>query len=162
MAKDYYDILGVSKSATDSEIKRGYRKMANKFHPDKNQGDSAAEEKFKDVSKAYETLSDPQKRRMYDQFGEQGANMGGGAGGFGQGFGGFDFSGGGGGADAFADIFETFFGGGGQRRGGNQKRGPRQTPGEDLEMRLELNFDEAIFGTQKKIKIRRLMRSLKA
>ncbi|NBW85010.1 MAG: molecular chaperone DnaJ, partial [Proteobacteria bacterium] len=68
MAQDYYDILGVSKSATDSEIKRGYRKMANKFHPDKNQGDSAAEAKFKDVSKAYETLSDPQKRRMYDQF----------------------------------------------------------------------------------------------
>ena len=158
MAQDYYDILGVSKSATDSEIKRGYRKMANKFHPDKNQGDSAAEAKFKDVSKAYETLSDPQKRRMYDQFGEQGANMGGGAGGFGQGFGGFDFSGGGGGADAFADIFETFFGGGGgARRGGNQNRGPRQTPGEDLEMRLELNFDEAIFGTQKKIKIRRVV-----
>ena len=128
--------------------------MANKYHPDKNQGDSGAEAKFKEVSKAYETLSDPQKRRMYDQFGEQGANMGSGPGGFGQGFGGFDFSGNG--AEAFADIFETFFGGGG-RRGGSQKTGPRQTPGEDLEMHMELTFDESIFGAQKKIKIRRVV-----
>ena len=88
MSQDFYDLLGVSKQATDSEIKRAYRKMANKYHPDKNQGDSGAEAKFKEVSKAYETLSDPQKRRMYDQFGEQGANMGSGPGGFGQGFGG--------------------------------------------------------------------------
>ena len=149
MSQDFYDLLGVSKQATDSEIKRAYRKMANKYHPDKNQGDSGAEAKFKEVSKAYETLSDPQKRRMYDQFGEQGANMGGGPGGFGQGFGGFDFSGNG--AEAFADIFETFFGGGG-RRGGSQKTGPRQTPGEDLEMHMELTFDESIFELKRKSK----------
>jgi len=155
MSQDFYDLLGVNKQSTDSEIKRAYRKMANKYHPDKNQGDAKAEAKFKEVSKAYETLSDPQKRRMYDQFGEQGANMGGGPGGFGQGFGGFDFSGGGG-AEAFADIFESFFGGGG-RRASSKQSGPRKTPGEDLEMQMQLDFDEAIFGAKKKIKIRRVV-----
>ena len=108
MAEDFYDTLGISREASDSEIKSAYRKLAMKYHPDRNQGDSAAEQKFKDVSQAYEILKDPKKRQTYDQFGhaafEQG---GGGAGGFGQqGFGGF--------SDIFEDIFGAF-GEGGQR-----------------------------------------------
>ena len=105
--RDYYDVLGVGKSADASEIKKAYRKLAMKYHPDKNPGDKEAEEKFKEINEAYEVLSDETKRRNYDQFGHEGVNGQGfgGAGGFGgQGFGGFD--------DIFGDIFGDMFGGG--------------------------------------------------
>ena len=156
MAKDYYDILGVQKGATDQEIKRAYRKMAMQFHPDKNKGDKSSEAKFKEVNQAYEVLSDKQKRSAYDQFGEAGAqgfggqNYGGGQGfsGGGQGFGaeGFDFSSFAG-QGGFADIFETFFGGAGRTQ--QKKRGPK--PGEDIEFQMTLSFEEAAFGTEKEL-----------
>ncbi len=157
MAKDYYNLLGVQKGASDQDIKKAYRKLALKFHPDRNKGDKEAEQKFKEINEAYEVLSDKQKRSNYDQFGSAegfGQGFGGGGAGFGggQGFGqgfngaGFDFSqfeGGG-----FADIFETFFGSqGGRSRG--KKRGPRQ--GEDIEFQLQITFDEAVFGTEKEL-----------
>ena len=158
MSQNFYDILGVAKGASEQDVKKAYRKMANKYHPDKNKGDKASESKFKEVSKAYETLSDPQKRKIYDQFGEQGANMGG-AGGFNpQDFGNFNFGGAAGGADAFADIFESFFGGAqGRGRGKGGKSGPRGIAGEDLEMHLQLDFQESIFGAGKKIRVRRVV-----
>lgn len=153
MAKDYYDILGVSKDANDQDIKKAYRKLAQKYHPDKHKGDKEAEQKFKDVNEAYEVLSDQQKRAQYDQFGSAGPGFGGGAGGQGfHGFGasGFDFSqfsGSGG----FADIFETFFGGGAGGGAQRRKAGPRQGP--DIEFQLELTFEEAAFGTEKELLI---------
>lgn len=111
-----YDVLGVSKDASDQEIKRAYRKLSKKYHPDLNH-EPGAEEKFKEVNEAYEILSDPQKKAQYDQFGTTGGQQGFGGG---QGFGGFDF--GGSGAGGFEDIFSSFFGGG-QSRNNN---GPRQ------------------------------------
>lgn len=148
MSKDYYDILGVSRGATDQEIKRAYRKAAQKYHPDRNQGDASAEAKFKEVNEAYEVLSDKQKRGQYDQFGSnfQGANFGGGFDG-----GGFDFSQFGG--NGFADIFETFFGGQ-QTGGGRPKKGPIR--GNDIEARIKISFKEAIFGAEKKLEITQL------
>ncbi len=151
MAKDYYQILGVQKSATDQEVKKAYRKLALENHPDKHKGDQEAEKKFKEINEAYEILSDKQKRGQYDQFGSVGGSgFGGGGGGYGQD--GFDFSGFGGGgfqdASGFADIFETFFG---QQtgRGRKKKRGPQQ--GEDLEFQLNITFDEAVFGVEKEL-----------
>lgn len=139
--RDFYDVLGISKNANDDEIKRAYRKKAKQFHPDVNK-ESDAEEKFKEVSTAYEALSDPQKKAAYDRYGhaafEQGA--GGGAGGFGGFNGGFD-------SDDLGDIFSSFFGGG--RRQSNS--GPRR--GEDRLVRLEIDFMEAINGVKKDIKI---------
>ncbi len=149
MNKDYYEILGVNKNATEQEIKKAYRKLAQKYHPDKHKGDKSAEAKFKEINEAYEVLSDKQKRSNYDQFGSADA---GGFGGFGQGgfsgFGqGFDFQGGG-----FADIFEAFFnGGGGYSSRGSKKTGPTQ--GRDIEFIMELTFEEAVFGVTKEIKI---------
>ena len=148
MAKrDYYEVLGVSKNASDDEIKKAYRKLAIKYHPDKNPGDKEAEEKFKEASEAHEVLSDKQKRARYDQFGHAGVN-GGAAGGnpFGNGgnpFGGgqfnFDF----GGAGGFEDILSNLFGfGGGARR-------PRR--GADYQTQVTITFEEAIFGTTKTI-----------
>lgn len=156
MAKDFYETLGISKGATDQEIKRAYRKMALQYHPDKHKGDKDSETKFKEINNAYEVLSDKQKRSQYDQFGEAGAQGFGGQGGQGAGFGqgyngqGFDFSsfsdsGG------FADIFETFFGGSGQ--GKHKRSGPRQ--GDDLEVQLQLSFEEAAFGVEKELMINR-------
>lgn len=146
MAKDYYETLGVSRSATDQEIKKAYRRLAQQYHPDKHKGDKTSEQRFKDVNEAYEVLSDKQKRSQYDQFGSAGF---GGAGGY-QGFdaSGFDFSQFSG-AGGFADIFETFFGGtaGAKRRQG----GPR--PGSDIEFQLPLSFEEAAFGTEKELMI---------
>lgn len=151
MSKDYYNILGVNKDATPDEIKKAYRSQAHKYHPDRNADNPDAEAKFKEVSAAYETLSDPQKRKMYDQFGSDGPQgFGGGAGGFG-GAQGFDFNDLGG----FADIFENFFGGQGgasarTKHNANNKRG------EDLEVRINIDFKEAVFGTDKTIKIRKI------
>lgn len=136
---EYYDRLGVSKDASQDEIKRAYRKMSKKYHPDINK-EAGAEQKYKDVQEAYETLSDDQKRAAYDQYGPDGANagFGGGAGGFG----GFDGAGFGG----FEDIFSSFFGGGGATRNPNA---PRQ--GDDLQYRVNLSFEEAIFGAEKEV-----------
>lgn len=152
MAKDLYEVLGVAKTATDTEIKKAYRKLAQEHHPDKHKGDKEIEQKFKEINNAYEVLSDKQKRQNYDQFGSAdfGGSSGGGAGfGGAQDFGGgFDFSSfQGGGAGGFADIFESFFGG--QTRQSGKKRGPRQ--GNDIEFRMDLDFKEAAFGVEKEL-----------
>ncbi|AXK51078.1 molecular chaperone DnaJ [Spiroplasma alleghenense] len=150
--RDYYEILGVSKTADEKEIKTAYRKLAKKYHPDVNK-DPEAVEKFKEATEAAEVLMDPNKRSRYDQFGHaglDGASSGGGFGGFG-GFGDF-FSnmGAGGGGDFFEDIFSGFFGGGGRgRSNGFRNSGPER--GKDLIAEIQLNFKELIFGTTKKI-----------
>lgn len=148
--RDYYEVLGVSKSASDDEIKKAYRKLAVKYHPDRNPGDKEAEAKFKEINEAHEVLSDKQKRARYDQFGHAGV---GGAGGFGGGgaagnpFGGFNFNGQTfnfdfGGAGGFDDILGSIFGFGGARR-------PRR--GADYQTSVTLTFEEAIFGTTKEV-----------
>ena len=134
---EYYDRLGVSKDDSQDEIKRAYRKMSKKYHPDINK-EPGAEEKYKEVQEAYETLSDDQKRAAYDQYGPDGANGFGGQGGFG----GFD---GGAGFGGFEDIFSSFFGGGATRN----PNAPRQ--GDDLQYRVNLSFEEAIFGAEKEV-----------
>lgn len=134
---EYYDRLGVSKDASQDEIKRAYRKMSKKYHPDINK-EPGAEEKYKEVQEAYETLSDDQKRAAYDQYGPDGANGFGGQGGFG----GFD---GGAGFGGFEDIFSSFFGGGATRN----PNAPLQ--GDDLQYRVNLSFEEAIFGAEKEV-----------
>lgn len=143
--RDYYEVLGVQKGASDDEIKRSYRKLAKKYHPDVNPGDKEAEAKFKEIGEAYEVLSDAEKKSRYDQFGFAGVdpNYGGGAGG---GFGGF----GGMGFDDLGDIFGSMFGGG---FGGSQRRrnGPRR--GSDIEESVLLSFEEAAFGIKKQLKI---------
>lgn len=147
MDKDLYAILGVEKSASEADIKRAFRKLAQKYHPDVNKGDAAAEQKFKEVSVAYEILGDKKKKAQYDQFGFSGGP--GGAGGFGGGgFGGFDPSDFGG---SFADIFETFFGGGAPGARGPRKRGPQ--PGSHIESAITLKFEEAVFGVEKELEI---------
>ena len=141
--RDYYEVLGVSKTASDSEIKSAYRKLAKKYHPDMNPGDKEAEAKFKEASEAYAILSDADKRRQYDQFGH--AAFDGGAGG---GAGGFDFNGfymG----DIFGDIFGDFFGGGGRSRSANN--GPMK--GQNVRVSVHLTFEEACFGTEKEIEL---------
>lgn len=145
--KDYYDVLGVGKSADATEIKKAYRKLAMKYHPDKNPDDKEAEEKFKEINEAYEVLSDETKRRTYDQFGHEGVNGQGfgGAGGFGgQGFGGFD--------DIFGDIFGDMFGGG-FGGGRPRRRGPER--GADIRQRINISFEEAAFGKNVQVKINR-------
>eukprot|EP00638_Chattonella_subsalsa_P008264 CAMPEP_0117750092 /NCGR_PEP_ID=MMETSP0947-20121206/10147_1 /TAXON_ID=44440 /ORGANISM="Chattonella subsalsa, Strain CCMP2191" /LENGTH=368 /DNA_ID=CAMNT_0005568163 /DNA_START=294 /DNA_END=1400 /DNA_ORIENTATION=+ len=137
---DFYDTLGVSRGATEQEIKSGFRKQARKYHPDVNP-DGA--EQFKEISRAYEVLSDPQMRQRYDQFGEAGL---GGAGAGGYGGAGFDVD--------LGDIFETFFGGGGGRAGGQRQQGP--TRGDDLRIDLELDFKTACFGGEEKVRVRHL------
>ncbi len=139
--RDYYEVLGVSKSATNDEIKKAYRSLAKKYHPDMNPGDKEAEEKFKEVNQAYAVLSDPEKKARYDQFGPEAAE--GGAGGFG-GFG--DFGGGFGGFD-FGDIFGDIFGGG---RSSARRNGPMR--GDDLAQRVTITFEEAAFGCKKEIR----------
>lgn len=140
--RDYYEVLGVSRSASDAEIKKAYRALAKKYHPDMNPGDKEAEKKFKEASEAYAVLSDSEKRRQYDQFGH--AAFEGGAGGAG-GFGGFDFNG----AD-FSDIFGDIFGdlfGGGARRG--RSNGPMK--GANIRKSIRITFEEAVFGCEKEL-----------
>lgn len=136
--RDYYEVLGVERNATDSELKKAYRKLALQFHPDKNPGNREAEEKFKEAAEAYEVLRDNQKRQIYDQYGHQGLE----GSGF-SGFGGFEdiFS-------SFGDIFEDFFGFGGGRRSSS-----RANRGNDLRYDMQLSFMEAAFGTEKEIDV---------
>ncbi|WP_175614892.1 molecular chaperone DnaJ [Piscibacillus halophilus] len=136
--RDYYEVLGVSKDASKEEIKKAYRKLARKYHPDVSQEDNAAD-KFKEVKEAYEVLSNAQKRQQYDQFGHAGTQQGAGQGGFG----GFEDFG------DFGDIFDMFFGGGGRRR--RDPNAPRQ--GQDLQYTMEIEFEEAIFGKETTIEI---------
>ncbi len=142
--RDYYEVLGIARDANDKEMKKAYRRMAMKFHPDRNPGDKEAEDKFKEVNEAFEVLSDPQKRSAYDQYGHAGVDpsMGGGHG-FGGGFDGGNFS------DIFGDVFGDIFGGGagGGRRRSNVQRGA------DMRYDLALDLEEAVRGIEKKIRI---------
>lgn len=137
MAKrDYYEVLGVKKDATDAEIKSAYRKKAKECHPDLHPDDKQAEERFKELNEANEVLSDPEKRQRYDQFGFDGPNVG---------AGGFDFNGFGG-MGGFESIFDSFFGGGGAA---SRRNGP--VPGDDLQHRISITFEEAAFGCEKSV-----------
>ena len=148
--RDYYEVLGVSKTATQDELKKAYRKLARKYHPDLNKDNEEAAEKFKECNEAYSVLSDDQKRAQYDQFGHAAFENGGmgGGGGFGGagGFGGFGGSG-------MEDIFDMFFGGQGGRGGNRAKSGPQR--GADLRFDLEISFEEAAFGLEKEINLYR-------
>ena len=135
--RDYYEVLGVARTASDDDIKKAFRRLARQYHPDVNK-DKDAEARFKEVNEAYEVLSDPQKRQMYDQFGHEGPRMGAG----GAGFENFGFGG-------FSDIFQTFFGG----QAGAARRGPQR--GADLRYNLTLAFEEAVFGAEKTLEIPR-------
>ena len=151
--RDYYDILGVQRNADGQEIKKAYRKIALKFHPDKNPDDKAAEDKFKEAAEAYEILSDQQKRAQYDRFGHQGVGSSGSSGRGGGGFGGMsmdDIF------DQFGDIFGGAFGGG-QRGGG---RGQRTAKGTDLRIKLKVNLREVANGTNRKIKVNKLVNAV--
>jgi molecular chaperone DnaJ len=140
--RDYYEVLGASRNASVEDIKKAYRRMAMKYHPDRNPGDKSAEERFKEATEAYQVLSDPQRRSQYDRFGHAAFDQG-------AGFGGFDFSAAGF-EDVFSDIFGDFFGAG---RGRGRTRARR---GEDLRYDLRIRFEEAIFGAEKVISVPRL------
>ena len=143
--RDYYEVLGVSKGASEDEIKRAYKKLARKYHPDMNPGDKEAEEKFKEVNEANEVLSDPDKKARYDQFGFAGVDPNYGAGG-GYGAGGFDFG-------DLGDIFGSFFGGGFGGGGQRRRNGPQR--GESIRMSVSVDFIEAAFGCEKEVTVER-------
>jgi molecular chaperone DnaJ len=143
---DYYEVLGVGRDASDQELKSAYRKQALKYHPDRNPGDHAAEERFKEASEAYQVLSDAEKRAAYDRYGHAGLGA--------QGFGGGPFAGGMDLGDIFGDLFGEMFSMGGSSRGGS--RGARVQRGDDLRVDLAIDFENAIFGAEKEVKIRRL------
>jgi len=140
---DYYEVLGVSRDATEQELKSAYRKLALKYHPDRNPGDHVAEEKFKEASEAYQVLIDADKRAAYDRFGHAGLS--------GQGFPGSPFGGAVDLGDIFGDLFGEMF-----NMGGGSRRGSRQQRGDDLRFDMTINFEDAIFGTETDVKIRRL------
>ncbi len=145
---DFYEVLGVSKDASDQDLKSAYRKQALKYHPDRNPGDHSAEEKFKQASEAYQVLSDADKRAAYDRYGHAAV------GGAGQGFGGSPFPGGVDISDLFGDLFGEMFNVG--HSGGGAQRATRQQRGDDLRFDLAINFEDAIFGSETEVKIRRL------
>ncbi len=144
--RDYYEVLGIDKGATDDDIKKAYRKLAKKYHPDMNPGDAEAEKSFKEVNEAYSVLSDQGKREQYDRFGHAAFDPASGAG-AGGGFGGFDMSG-------FGDIFESFFGGGFGGGASSRRNGPQR--GSDLEEKVSISFEEAAFGCKKDIQYNRV------
>ncbi len=137
--RDYYEVLGVSRDSSDRDIKKAYRRMAMKYHPDRNPDDKAAEDSFKEVNEAYEILSDSQKKAAYDQYGHAGVDPNSGAGGFGGGAGGF--------GDIFGDVFGDIFGGGGGGRRSHVQRGA------DLRYTMEMDLEEAVKGVEKQIRI---------
>ena len=145
--RDYYEVLGVSRGASEDEIKKAYKKMARKYHPDLNPGDKTAEEKFKEINEAYEVLSDADKKARYDQYGHAGVDPNFGAGGFGGGFdGSFDFG-------DLGDIFGSFFGGG---FGGGRRTNPNAPQrGESIRMSIAISFEEAAFGCEKAVTVER-------
>lgn len=150
--KDYYEVLGINRSATQDEVKKAYRKKAMQYHPDRNPDNKEAEEKFKEVNEAYEVISDPQKRKMYDQFGHAAFTQGAGAGGGGRNFGGggFDFS------DIFGDFEDIFDGFGsmfGNRR--SQRSSSRAQKGRNILVEVEISLEEAFSGVKKIIKLNR-------
>ncbi len=149
--RDYYEVLGVQKGASDDEIKKAYRQAAKKYHPDLNPGNAEAEAKFKEANEAYEVLSDKEKRSRYDQFGHAGVDPNFGAGGFGGGAGGFDFD--------LGDLFGSFFGGGSGGFGGfggrqSNPNAPRR--GEDVQTRLTISFEEAAKGCKREVEVSRV------
>lgn len=151
MAKDYYHVLGVARGAALPDIKKAYRKLARKYHPDLNPGDKTSEARFKEIQEAYAVLNDPKKRAQYDQFGDVG-EIPPGAGQGGPGFEGFDFSDYG--SSTFRDFFENLFGGGGVRGAEAAAAGPMK--GEDLQYAMQIGFEDAIHGVQTKIRVNRL------
>jgi molecular chaperone DnaJ len=155
MAKDYYQVLGVAKEAALPEIKKAYRRLARKYHPDLNPGDKTAEARFKEIQEAYAVLSDTKKRAQYDQFGDLGGIPPGAGphGPGGAGFEGFDFSDYG--SSTFRDFFEGLFGGGGVRGSRTAPGGPER--GEDLQYSMQIGFEDAIHGVQAKIRVTRLV-----
>ncbi|AKT90205.1 DnaK system heat shock co-chaperone [Campylobacter ureolyticus RIGS 9880] len=139
---DYYEILEVSRNADSETIKKSFRKLALKYHPDRNQGDKDAEQKFKEINEAYQCLSDKNKREIYDRYGKDGLNNAGFSSGFGEGFSGFE--------DVMGDIFDSFFGGG--RTSSRRRKKPIDNYDLDIEILVDLEFKEAVFGTQKELK----------
>jgi molecular chaperone DnaJ len=137
--RDYYEVLGINRNATDDEIKKAFRSLAKKYHPDLNPGDENAEAKFKEINEAYNVLINPETRAQYDQFGHAGPT--------GQGFGGFDFGG-------IEDIFDMFFGGGFGTTSQRRRNAPMR--GSDLRYNLDISFEEAAFGTKKEIEVARM------
>ena len=146
MKKDFYEVLGISKGADASEIKKAYRKAAIKYHPDKNPGDKEAEENFKLAAEAYEVLSDPQKKAKYDQYGHQAFD---GAGGYGGGHGGMNMD------DIFSQFGDIFGGGYGGGFGGGRRSGPRRTKGSNFRIKVKLTLEEIANGVEKKVKVKR-------